>query len=117
MFDTLQTWLSCLHLPRNSPLLEISFVQEVQGEVSILEVNGLTDRMIFRISDQAPSPGDECVFFDVLAAYLCFSWWFPKKLVALISKAPEPGGYTSEKSVLLPILQVCFMFDLDDLEM
>lgn len=50
----------------NSPLLEISFVQEVQGEVSILEVNGLTDRMIFRISDQAPSPGDECVFFDVL---------------------------------------------------
>ena len=98
-------------------MVEISFVQEVQGEVSILEVNGLTDRMIFRISDQAPSPGDECVFFDVLAAYLCFSWWFPKKLVALISKAPEPGGYTSEKSVLLPILQVCFMFDLDDLEM
>ena len=88
-------------------------MQEVQGEVSILEVNGLTDRMIFRISDQAPSPGDECVFFDVLAAYLCFSWWFLKKLVALISKAPESGGYTSsEKSALLPILQVYFMFDL-----
>ena len=87
--------LGCPVLPRNSPLLEISFVQEVQGEVSILEVNGLTDRMIFRISDQAPSPGDECVFFDVLAAYLCFSLWFPKKLIALLSKAPEPGGYTS----------------------
>ena len=95
-------------------MLEISFAQEAQGEVSVLKVNGflsrisspfrssryfvdvfgflgspwfstkrqevlrfcwgpnssqgLSDPIVFKISDQLPVAGDECVFFDPLAA-------------------------------------------------
>lgn len=56
-------------LARNSnSLLEISFAQEIQGEVSVLEINNLTDPLTFKISDEAPVAGDECVYFDPLVA-------------------------------------------------
>lgn len=54
-------------LLNSNSLLEISFAQEIQGEVSVLEINNLTDPLTFKISDEAPVAGDECVYFDPLA--------------------------------------------------
>lgn len=50
----------------NSPVVEISFVEESQGEVSVMEVKGLNDSVIIKVSEEAPVEGDECVYFDPL---------------------------------------------------
>ena len=50
-------------------MVEISFVEESQGEVSVMEVKGLNDSVIIKISEEAPVEGDECVYFDPLVSH------------------------------------------------
>jgi len=71
-----------------SPVLEISFAQEAQGEVSVLEVNGLSDPIVFKISDQLPVAGDECVFFDPLE-----DRWSTEGAQLLTDMALDPGTW------------------------
>lgn len=47
-----------------APVLEISFVQEKNGEVSVANVSDLAEPVIFRLQDSSPGVGD-CVFFDL----------------------------------------------------
>eukprot|EP00435_Cladocopium_sp_Y103_P004075 s2043_g1.t1 len=49
----------------SAPILEISFIQEASGEVTVANVSGLAEPVIFRLQDASPFEGDECVFFDL----------------------------------------------------
>lgn len=49
----------------SAPILEISFVQEANGEVTVANVSGLAEPVIFRLQDASPIEGDECAFFDL----------------------------------------------------
>lgn len=47
-----------------SPILEVTFVENVGGAVSVVPVAGLVDPIILRISPADPSVGDACGYFD-----------------------------------------------------
>lgn len=49
----------------SAPILEISFVQETNGEVTVANVSGLAEPVVFRLQDASPTEGDECAFFDL----------------------------------------------------
>lgn len=78
----------------NSPVVEISFVQESQGEVSVLEVKGLTDPVIIKISEKAPVAGDECVYFDPLV-----DAWSTDGAQLLVSNDPGSWCAVSHTSI------------------
>lgn len=78
----------------NSPVVEISFAQESQGEVSVLEVKGLTDPVIIKISEETPVAGDECVYFDPLV-----DAWSTDGAQLLVSNDPGSWCAVSHTSV------------------
>ncbi|CAJ1422765.1 unnamed protein product [Effrenium voratum] len=65
----------------SSPVLEVSFVEEAFSQVTVLEVSGLTDPIIFRISDQDPVSGDTCAYFDTQ------NWVWSTEGTAMLSAA------------------------------